>query len=149
VYGQVEQESQRTTTTESEIVESYWKFTFTNGISSYNYPIFEANHSLIQTDIFPEPLTWNLLSGGYFTVTRIPPLHISRNRSTWAWTISNAFCLYDAVEHPGMERRLFGHVVGESDEPGIEEDGGFDLVDEVAERRGAMPRRGDGGWVVF
>jgi F-box-like len=57
---------------------------YTNGISSYNYPIFEANHTLIQPDIFPEPLTWNLLPGGYFFVTRIPPLYISRNRSTWA-----------------------------------------------------------------
>jgi hypothetical protein len=161
-YGKVEMEAQRTTTCESEIVESYWKFTvrhfftylltflqYTNGLSSYNYPIFEANHTLIQPDIFPEPLTWNLLPGGYFTVTRIPPLHISRNRSTWAWTISNAFCLYVAVEHPGMEKQLFGGAIGDCEGLDEEEDGGFDDVDEAAERRGAMPRRGDGGWVGF
>lgn len=83
-------------------------------------------------------------------VSRIPPLHISRNRSTWAWTISNAFCLYVAVEHPGMERRLFGGPVAESEQPDAEiEDGRDDVVDEVAERRGAMPKRGDGGWVSF
>jgi hypothetical protein len=71
-------------------------------------------------------------------------LHISRNRSTWAWTISNAFCLYVAVEHPGMERLLFGYALGDCDD-GTDLD--FDDVDEVAERRGAMPKRGDGGWV--
>jgi hypothetical protein len=121
---------------------------YTNGLSDYNYPIFESNHSLIQPDIFPEPLTWELLPGGYFRVTKIPPLHISRNRSTWAWTISNAFCLYVAVEHPGMEKRLFGALTRENECVLDDEEGGvFDVVDEVAERRGAMPRRGDGGWV--
>jgi hypothetical protein len=48
-----------------------------------------------------------------------------------------------------MERRLFGDSITEYDELSNEDDdGGFDLVDEAAERRGAMPRRGDGGWVV-
>lgn len=43
-----------------------------------------------------------------------------------------------------MERRLFGGPLGD----GVEsDDGGIDAVDEVAERRGAMPKRGDGGWV--
>lgn len=79
-------------------------------------------------------------------MSRIPPLHISRNRSTWAWTISNAFCLYVAVEHPGMETRLFGDTVSDIDELN-DPDGGIDQVDEVSERRGAMPKRGDGGWV--
>ena len=43
-----------------------------------------------------------------------------------------------------MERRLFGGTLGETLEY---DDGGIDAVDEVAERRGAMPKRGDGGWV--
>jgi len=43
-----------------------------------------------------------------------------------------------------MERRLFGGPLGETLEY---DDGGIDAVDEVAERRGAMPKRGDGGWV--
>jgi hypothetical protein len=48
-----------------------------------------------------------------------------------------------------MEKRLFGPSITEYDELGDEdEDGGIDLVDEAAERRAAMPRRGDGGWVV-
>ena len=80
-------------------------------------------------------------------MSRLPPLYISRNRSTWAWTISNAFCLYVAVEHPGMETKLFGEVVNDWDE--ADEECGMDIVDEVEERRGAMPRRGDGGVVVF
>jgi hypothetical protein len=57
--------------------------------------------------------------------------------------------LYVAVEHLGMERRLFGHPLGESDDPGAEIEGEIDLVDEVAERKGAIPRRGDGGWVCI
>ena len=45
-----------------------------------------------------------------------------------------------------MERRLFGGPLAD----GLEcDDGGIDTVDEVAERRGAMPKRGDGGWVSF
>ena len=48
-----------------------------------------------------------------------------------------------------MERRIFGQPVGESDEPGAEIEGEIDLVDEVAERKGAILRRGDGGWVCF
>ena len=48
-----------------------------------------------------------------------------------------------------MEKRLFGGSTGESDELDDDEEGGIDVVDEAAERRGAMPRRGDGGWVVF
>jgi hypothetical protein len=81
-------------------------------------------------------------------VSRLPPLYISRNRSTWAWTISNAFCLYVAVEHPGVETVLFGGAVSLCGNFG-EEECGLDVVDEVEERRGAMPRRGDGGVVVF
>lgn len=47
-----------------------------------------------------------------------------------------------------MEKRLFGGSTGdELDED--DDEGGIDVVDEAAERRGAMPRRGDGGWVVF
>lgn len=48
-----------------------------------------------------------------------------------------------------MEKRLFGGGIGDCEELDEEEDGGIDVVDEVAERRGAMPRRGDGGWVVI
>lgn len=159
-YGQVEQEARRTSTTESEIVESYWMFTvlstlmnkltkYTNGnFPYYKYPIFELNHTLLQPDDFPEPLTWNLRSDGYFTITRLPPLKISRNSTTWAWTIVNAFCLYVAAEHPGMERRLFGSAIGDCILEDDEE-GGVDVVDEAAERGAAVPRRGDGGWVVM
>ena len=63
--------------------------------------------------------------------------------------ISNAFCLYVAVEHLGMEKRLFGGVIGNCDGLDEKEYGGTDEVDELAERRSAMPRRGDGGWVVI
>jgi hypothetical protein len=48
-----------------------------------------------------------------------------------------------------MERRLFGTAIVDDDEFDGEEEGGIDVVDEVAERRGAIPKRGDGGWVVF
>jgi hypothetical protein len=48
-----------------------------------------------------------------------------------------------------MEKRLFGGAIGDCDGLDEEDDGGIDVVDEVAERRGAMPRRGDGGWVVI
>jgi hypothetical protein len=57
--------------------------------------------------------------------------------------------LYVAVEHPGMEKRLFGASMGGCDEfDSDDEEDGMGVVDEAAERRGAMPRRGDGGWVV-
>jgi len=105
---------------------------------------------LIQPDVFPDPLSWHLLPGDYFLVSKMPPLHISRNRVTWAWTISNALCLYVATEHPGMERRLLGDAIDEVWAlEGEDMDGGYDQVDEVAERRGAMPKRGDGGWVAL
>jgi hypothetical protein len=42
-----------------------------------------------------------------------------------------------------MERRLFGGPLSENLES---DEGGIDSVDEIAERRGAMPKRGDGGW---
>lgn len=49
-----------------------------------------------------------------------------------------------------MERRLFGGAATlENCEDKEEEEGGIDLVDEGAERRGVMPKRGDGGWVVI
>ena len=51
-----------------------------------------------------------------------------------------------------MEKRLFGSTSAIADWDDFEkesDDGGFDRVDEVAERRGAMPKRGDGGWVVI
>jgi hypothetical protein len=111
--------------------------------TNYVYPIFESNNVLMQPDIFPEPLTWQLYAGDYFLISRLPPLHISRNRDTWAWIISNALCSYVATEHPGMERWLFGR------EGQLEDvDGGYDIVDEMAERRSVMPRRGDGGWAA-
>ena len=46
-----------------------------------------------------------------------------------------------------METRLFGDTFIDIDELNDDADGGIDRVDEVAERRGAMPKRGDGGWV--
>lgn len=49
-----------------------------------------------------------------------------------------------------MEKRLFGEAASLGDcNVGEDEEGGIDAVDEVAERRGAMPKRGDGGWVVI
>jgi hypothetical protein len=49
-----------------------------------------------------------------------------------------------------MERRLFGYAIGDCDDQGEEGEGGMDdNIDEVAERRGATPKRGDGGFVVF
>lgn len=104
---------------------------------------------LIQPDVFPGPLSWQLLAGGYFLVSRMPPLHISRNRVTWAWIISNALCLYVATEHPGMERRIFGYGIDQNLLTDEYMEGGYDNIDEVAERRGAMPKRGDGGWVAL
>jgi len=46
-----------------------------------------------------------------------------------------------------METKLFGGVV--NDWIGEDEECGMDIVDEVEERKGAMPRRGDGGVVLF
>jgi len=46
-----------------------------------------------------------------------------------------------------METALFGEVV--NDWNGADEECGMDIVDEVEERRGVMPRRGDGGVVLF
>ena len=49
-----------------------------------------------------------------------------------------------------MEKRLFGGSTEDYNELNEDdEDGGIDLVDEAAERRGTMPRRGDGGWFVI
>lgn len=48
-----------------------------------------------------------------------------------------------------MEKRLFRGSTGDFDELDDDEEGGIDMVDEAAERRGVMPRRGDGGWVVI
>jgi hypothetical protein len=49
-----------------------------------------------------------------------------------------------------MEKRLFEATTGDWDELEKEdEEGGVDQVDEAAEIRGAMPNRGDGGWVVI
>ena len=96
----------------------------------------------MQPEIFPDPLTWRLLAGDYVFISHLPPLHISRNRDTWAWIISNALCSYVAVEHPGMERRILGGIEGGEDVGEFE-------IDEVAERRSVMPKRGDGGWVAF
>jgi hypothetical protein len=45
-----------------------------------------------------------------------------------------------------MERLLFGYALGDFDTESDQE-GDIDDVDEVAERRGTMPKRGDGGWV--
>lgn len=51
-----------------------------------------------------------------------------------------------------MEKCLFGSTTALGDCVDVDkedEDGQIDVVDEVAERRGAMPKRGDGGWVVI
>ena len=58
--------------------------------------------------------------------------------------ISNAFCLYVAVEHLGMEKRLFGGVIGHCEGLDAKEYGGTDELDKLVGRRSAMPRRG--GW---
>ena len=47
-----------------------------------------------------------------------------------------------------MEKRLFPGILEDCEEVDGEEEL-IDLVDEAAERRGAMPLRGDGGWIVI
>ena len=48
-----------------------------------------------------------------------------------------------------MERRLFREEMRHFEVLTDDEDGGIDIVDEIAERRAAMPARGDGGRVVM
>ena len=51
-----------------------------------------------------------------------------------------------------MEKRLFESTTALGDCVDVDkenEDGQIDVVDEVAERRGAMPNRGDGGWTAM
>jgi len=48
-----------------------------------------------------------------------------------------------------MERRIFGYGINQGLLTDEYMEGGYDNVDEVAERRGAMPKRGDGGWVAL